>query len=98
MHAMKLLTIVCEAHAEKAVTALLREAGAHGWTLFEVKGLGAQGSRPADIPDYANIQVEAIVKAEVSAQLLERLEKDYFPCYAMIAYETDVRVLREGKF
>ena len=49
-HPMKLVTIICEAHARDAVTKLLREVGAHGWTLFAVEGDGARGQRPADIP------------------------------------------------
>ena len=36
LHPMKLVTIVCEAHAREAVTKLVRDAGAHGWTLFAV--------------------------------------------------------------
>ena len=35
---------------------------------------------------------------EGSGRLLGRLEKDFFPRYAMVAYESDVRVLRPHKF
>ena len=97
-HPMKLVTIVCEAHAREAVTKLLRDAGAHGWTLFAVEGDGSQGQRPADIPEFANIQIEVIVPPEVAGILLERLGKEFFPRYAMIAFESDVRVLRPNKF
>jgi nitrogen regulatory protein P-II 2 len=97
-HPMKLVTIVCEAHAREAVTDLLRKAGAHGWTLFSVEGDGSQGHRPADIPEFANIQVEVIVQPPVAEKLLETLARDFFPRYAMIAFESDVRVLRPGKF
>ena len=97
-HPMKLVTIVCEAHAREAVTKLLREVGAHGWTLFSVEGDGSQGKRPADIPEFANIQIEVVVPSEVAEKLLARLENDFFPRYAMIAFESDVRVLRRGKF
>ena len=97
-HPMKLVTIVCEAHAREAVTKLLREVGAHGWTLFSVEGDGSQGKRPADIPEFSNIQIEVIVPPEVSTLLLERLGREFFPRYAMIAFESDVRVLRQGKF
>ena len=34
----------------------------------------------------------------VAAQLLARLEQEFFPKFAMIAYETDIRVLRREKF
>jgi nitrogen regulatory protein P-II 2 len=95
---MKLVTIVCEAYAQDAVTKLLHEVGAHGWTLFAVEGDGSQGKRPADIREFANIQIEAVVQPEVSDKLLEHLAKDFFPRYAMIAFESDVRVLRREKF
>lgn len=98
LHPLKLVTIVCEAHAREPVTRLLREAGAHGWTLFAVEGDGSRGRRPADIPEFANIQIEVVVQPEVAEALLGRLEKEFFPRYAMIAFESDVRVLRPAKF
>ena len=48
-HAMKLVTIVCEAYAKAAVTKLLRDVGAHGYTLFAVEGDGSRGRREAEI-------------------------------------------------
>lgn len=97
-HPMKLVTIVCEALARQPLTALLGEVGAQGYTLFTVEGSGAQGQRVADIQEFANIQVEVIVPPAVAGQLLQRLERDFFPRYAMVAYESDVRVLRSHKF
>ena len=97
-HPMKLVTIVCEAYAQEPVTKLLRDVGAHGWTLFAVEGDGSRGKRPADIREFANIQIEVIVPPEVAETLLERLEKEFFPRYGMIAFESDIRVLRQGKF
>ena len=98
LHPMKLVTIVCEALAREPLTALLHEVGAHGYTSFTVEGSGAQGPRVADIQEFANIQVEVIVPPGVAGQILARLEKDFFPRYAMIAYDSDVRVLRREKF
>ncbi|MEY4198351.1 MAG: hypothetical protein RLZZ265_91 [Verrucomicrobiota bacterium] len=95
---MKLVTIVCEAHAKEVVTHLLSEVGAHGYTLFAVEGDGSRGKRPADIPEFANIQIEVIVPPAVAEQLLERLGNDFFPRYAMVAFESEVRVLRKEKF
>lgn len=97
-HPMKLVTIVCESYAKEAVKKLLREVGAHGCTHFEVEGDGSKGERPADIREFANIQIEVILPPERAGALLERLQKELFSRYAMIAYETDVRVLRADKF
>jgi nitrogen regulatory protein PII len=97
-HSRKLLTIVCEAHARGPVTDLLRTSGAHGWTLFSVEGEGARGGRPADIPEFTNLQIQVVLQPDVADKLLERLSRDFFPRYAMIAFTADVQVLRAGKF
>ena len=97
-HPMKLVTIICEALAREPLRKLLAEVGAHGYTLFTVEGDGNQGRRTADIQEFANIQLQVIVPPGVADKLLERLEKEFFAKFAMVAYETDIRVLRQGKF
>jgi nitrogen regulatory protein PII len=95
---MKLVTIIGEALAREPLKKLLAEVGAHGHTLFAVEGDGSQGRRAADIQEFANIQVEVIVPPAVAEKLLARLEKEFFAKFAMVAYETDIRVLRREKF
>lgn len=97
-HPMKLVTVICEALAREPLKKLLTETGAHGYTLFAVEGDGSQGRRTADIQEFANIQVEVIVPPMVAEKMLTRLEKEFFPKFAMVAYETDIRVLRRNKF
>ncbi|MBL0059408.1 MAG: hypothetical protein IPP35_09920 [Elusimicrobia bacterium] len=62
-HTMKLVTIICEALGRDAVTRLIRDIGAHGYTLFEVEGAGAKGEQTADIAEFGNIQLQVIVPA-----------------------------------
>jgi nitrogen regulatory protein P-II 2 len=98
LHPMKLVTVICEALAREPLIRLLEQVGAHGFTLFPVEGEGAQGRRSAEIEELANIQVEIILPPEVAQKLMDKLSTDFFPRYAMVAYEMDVRVLRPGKF
>lgn len=98
LHPMKLVTIVCEAILEERVVELLRESGAHGHTAFSVRGSGNQGERNADISETGNVQIEIIAKPVVAEALLMRLRSELFSSYAMVAYESDVRVLRPEKF
>ena len=98
LHAMKLVTIICEALARSTVTELLHEIGAHGYTLFPVEGVGAQGSRVADIEEFANIQIEVLLPPERATELMTRLDRDFFSRFAMIAYATDIEVIRSAKF
>lgn len=97
-HPMKLVTVICESLASDHVKKLLHEVGAHGWTLFDVEGAGAQGERPGDIKEFGNIQIEIIVPPKTADQLLERLHKDFFERFAMVAYVADIQVLRREKF
>lgn len=95
---MKLVTVICEALAREPLKRLLTEVGAHGHTLFTVEGDGNQGHRTADIQEFANIQVEVIVPPAVAEKILQRLQHEFFAKFAMVAYETDIRVLRREKF
>jgi nitrogen regulatory protein P-II 2 len=63
-----------------------------------VEGAGAAGKRVADIEEFGNVQVEVIVPPPVAESLLARLHGEFFPRFAMVAYESDVRVLRRNKF
>jgi nitrogen regulatory protein PII len=98
MYPMKLVTIICEALVREPLTQLLDEVGARGYTLFSVEGRGARGLRTGDIQEFGNIQVEVVVTPKVAEVLLERLQEEFFQQVAMIAYESEVRVLRPGKF
>jgi nitrogen regulatory protein PII len=95
---MKLVTMVCEAYALEAVKKLMREVGASGWTHFAVEGAGAGGERGGEIKEFANVQIEVVLQPAAAQALLERLERELFPRYGMIAFEADVRVIRSAKF
>lgn len=98
LHPMKRVTIICESVLEERVVELLHEAGAHGHTALSARGGGHQGERRADTTETANVQIEVILKPMVAEALLLRLQQELFPAYAMVAYESDVRVLRPDKF
>ncbi len=98
LHPMKLVTIVCEAILEDRLVELLREVGTNGHTAFPVHGSGNQGNRSADISEMANVQIQVVVKPAIAETLLNRLQSELFAAFAMVAYESDVRVLRPDKF
>jgi nitrogen regulatory protein PII len=98
LHPMKLVTIVCEAVLEERIVEVLHECGAHGHTAFDVRGSGRQGARSADLVESGNVQIEVIAKPSVAETMLARLHAEFFHDYAMVAYESDVRVMRPEKF
>jgi nitrogen regulatory protein PII len=94
----KLVTIVCEAYALDPVKRLLRELGAQGWTHFPVEGAGAGGERSGEMKEFANVQIEVVLQPTLAEELLSRLQGELFAHFTMIAFESDVRVIRSGKF
>lgn len=98
LHPMTLLTVICEAVLEERVVEVLRDCGAHGHTAFDVRGSGHQGERSADLVESGNVQIEAIVRPAVAETALARLQAEFFQDYAMVAYASEVRVLRPDKF
>lgn len=48
--------------------------------------------------EFANVQIEVVLQPDAALVLLARLEAEFFPRYGMIAFESDVRVMRRGKF
>jgi nitrogen regulatory protein PII len=98
LHPMKLVTIICEAVLEERIVEVLHECGAHGHTAFDVRGSGRQGSRSADLVESGNVQIQVIAKPAAAEAMLERLHGQFFQDYAMVAYESEVRVMRPDKF
>ena len=96
---MILVTIIIESLSRPAIESLLKRHHLTGYTLFQVEGVGADGgARHADMDADANLQIEVITTHAKAKELLLELERDYFTRYAMIAYASEVRVMRAAKF
>jgi nitrogen regulatory protein PII len=94
---LKKVTIVAERLLKDALVTLVRDAGATGHTMLAVEGEGSRGVHASDW-EGRNVQVETIVPPAVADRILERIAKEYLENYAVIAYVSDVTVLRKGKF
>ncbi|GAB4169398.1 MAG: nitrogen regulatory protein P-II [Terrimicrobiaceae bacterium] len=98
LHPKKLITIVCEAIARDSLIQILRDCGAKGYTVTAAEGWGAKGSRSADIPEDANIELKIIVGSERADLILGHLSSGFLPRFATVVCVTDVQVLRPDKF
>jgi len=94
---LKLLTVIAEAVLEERLLRDIRERGAKGYTLDNVRGEGSRGVRATEW-EGKNIKVETIVDAATADKILDHLAKHYFPRYAVIAYIHDVGVVRGDKY
>lgn len=94
---LPLLTIVAEAVLRERLIEELHRAGAKGYTVTDVVGDGSRHIRSGDLPGE-NVRIETITTHEVADRLLDRLATVYFPHYAIIAFVSDVRVVRGAKY
>jgi nitrogen regulatory protein P-II 2 len=94
---LRLVTIVGEAVLAERLPGELRALGASGWTMCEARGDGARGVRTSPFSG-GNVRLETIVSAETAQLILDRLAVEYFPNFALVAWVSDVEVVRGDKY
>jgi nitrogen regulatory protein P-II 2 len=94
---MKLVTIVTESLLKEKVIALLKGHACTGFTLTMTGGEGSRGVRASDW-EGPNLKIETIVSLETAENIVGELAGKFFENYSLVAWITDVHVLRHGKF
>ena len=94
---LKLVTIVAEAILRDQLTAELKQLGAKGFTIIDARGDGSRHLRAGELPGE-NVRIDSIVSTAVADRILEHVAKEYFSNYAVIAYISDVAVVRGEKY
>ena len=94
----KLVTIITEAVLESELLEALDTLGVSGYTVTNARGRGSRGIRDAGWTSSSNIRVEVICSEELAIAITAHLHENFYSNYAMVVFESDVNVLREGKF
>jgi nitrogen regulatory protein P-II 2 len=94
----KLVVIITEAAIEQMIARDVLALGAHGYTICDVRGSGAHGTRGADWEADRNIRVEVICEAPVAEKIAAAMREKYTANYAMSLFIADIGVLRPDKF
>jgi len=97
MTTLKMVTIVAEEVLESTLEKEILALGAKGYTVSTVRGRGEQGKRE-NIWEGGNIKIETIVSDEVAGKIIDHLQRKYFTKYAMVAFITEVQVVRPHHF
>ncbi len=93
-----LLTVISEAALESQLEKVIRDSGAGGYTISDVRGMGHQGLRSGEFEQTGNIKVEILCNAARAERLTEEIRKHFFKDYAVILFSSRVSVLRSEKF
>jgi nitrogen regulatory protein P-II 2 len=108
-HAKKLLVIFAEAALEKRLVQDAKRFGAHGYTIWDVRG-GSDGggtqnnksrgsySREGTWDNDRTIEMKTICSPEVADALAAHLLAEYAQDFGLTLYFADVQVLRSEKF
>ncbi len=94
---LTLVTVITESLFKDKIIEILRDKGATGHTLTNVRGEGSRGSRSVDW-EGPSIKIESIVASEVADAILEAVSDSYFENHSIITWTTEVNVLRGEKF
>lgn len=94
---MQLLTVVSEPLLLEALRTDFTKLGGTGVTISEVSGEGSRKSSSGEIP-REKIKIECVASPQIVEKILEHIANEYFQDYSVIAYATDVMVIRTEKF
>jgi hypothetical protein len=94
---LKLLVVVAEEAVAPKIVEDIKRLGASGYTMVDAHGEGSRGKRMGRVGE-TNARIESVVSAEVAERILARLAEQYFPRYAVIAWTSDVAVVRGDKY
>ena len=97
LHPLKQITIVAETVLRDRITRRLLDWGATGFTVTETTGKGSRGIRTGDVPGES-VRIETLVTRDVAIRILEEVKERYFADYAVIAWVTEVEVVRGEKY
>ena len=97
-HPRKLLVIIAEAALEKRLVADVRRAGAHGYTVHDVRGGSEYATREGSWEADRTIEMKVICEAAVADAIAAHLLQEYAPYYGLTLFFSDVAVLRPEKF
>lgn len=97
-HPRKLLVIIAEAVLEKRLVADVRQAGAHGYTVHDVRGGSAHSTREGSWEADRTIEIKVICETPVADAIAAHVLTTYAPNYGLTLFFADVSVLRPEKF
>jgi len=99
LYPLKLVTVVGESVIMEDIAELGLELGATGYTMSEVIGHGSRSARNVGVTSGAKtVKVEFVVSTEVATKILVDVSHEYFEHYAIIAWLSDVQVVRGQQY
>jgi nitrogen regulatory protein P-II 2 len=94
---LTLVTIVAEKILEPKLERLVLDAGASGYTATDARGQGSRNMGSQTFEGH-NVRIETVVSSEIASRILDQITEVYFPYYGVIAFTSQVSVVRGEKY
>lgn len=94
----KLVTVIAESALERALIADVKQIGASGYTISEVRGGGLTGERAGDWEGERSIEVRILCDAPLAERMAEHIMRRYAANFSLVLYVTDAQVVRAERF
>lgn len=94
----KLVTVIAESALERALVADVKQMGASGYTISEVRGGGATGERAGDWEGERSIEMRILCDAPLAERLAAHVMQRYSADFSLVLYVIDAQVVRAARF
>ena len=100
LYPLKIVTVVGESVIMEDIAERGVELGATGYTMIEVIGHGSRSARNvgSTAGGAKTLKVEFVVPTDVATTILDEISHEYFEHYAIIAWLSDVSVMRGEQY
>lgn len=99
LYPLKLVTVVGESVIMEDIAEEGARLGATGYTMTEVNGHGSRSARNvASTTGARTMKVEFVVPGDLAVKILTHISHQYFDDYAVIAWLSDVQVVRGQQY
>jgi hypothetical protein len=97
LHPMKMITVIAEEILRDQLVRKIREFGATGCSYHSTQGVGTHVGRHNDVFS-ANFELKVVSPQPIADKIMAHLSEHYFGKYAIVAWMSDVEVVRAGHF
>ena len=99
LYPLKLVTVVGESVIMDDIAEQGIKLGASGYTISDVLGHGSRSARNVSVIGEAKTKkLELVVAGELAVEILTYVSHEYFEHYAVIAWLSDVSVVRGEQY
>lgn len=97
-HPKKLLVIIAEAALEKQLEHDVKQLGAQGYTIYDVRGAGHTGERQGDWEADRTIEMKIVCDSQVADNIARHVLASYGQDFGLTLFFADVAVVRAEKY